>query len=332
MDNNLYSICETVAEQPVLLKTCSKCHVAKEVAGFYQDKNRNGPRSFCKECAAKASKANRKKNKARAIIVIPDFKTCYDCHVEKPGLGFFKDDGRADGLEACCKECEVKKNRARWEKNKAREIVAIPESKTCPDCKKERSRSDFSKSNGNTDARQVYCKECKAVRHIKLKYNLSPEQFNAMLKTQGGACAICRTTTPGGRGTWHVDHIHGTDVIRGLLHSQCNTGLGFFKDNVGFINTAIEYLSGPTTGISYKKTWGKNGVPKAIKDKILNNQGWLCKICSVDLHNKKPHLDHCHLTGVIRGYLCHNCNCGLGQFDDSVELLTNAIGYLTCAP
>lgn len=36
----------------------------------------------------------------------------------------------------------------------------------------------------------------------------------------------------------------------------------------------------------------------------------------------------CHKTGVFRGWLCNNCNFGLGQFKDSHELLQNAIAYL----
>jgi hypothetical protein len=40
------------------------------------------------------------------------------------------------------------------------------------------------------------------------------------------------------------------------------------------------------------------------------------------------HLDHDHETGTFRGWLCHNCNVGLGHFDDSVPLLRKAIAYL----
>lgn len=41
------------------------------------------------------------------------------------------------------------------------------------------------------------------------------------------------------------------------------------------------------------------------------------------------HLDHDHLTGLVRGLLCGQCNKGLGMLRDSVKLLENAIGYLT---
>ena len=39
-------------------------------------------------------------------------------------------------------------------------------------------------------------------------------------------------------------------------------------------------------------------------------------------------LDHCHETGEFRGFLCNNCNQGLGKFKDDPEILLNAIAYL----
>lgn len=40
------------------------------------------------------------------------------------------------------------------------------------------------------------------------------------------------------------------------------------------------------------------------------------------------HLDHCHISGAFRGWLCDRCNRGLGFFDDSIAGLMNAVRYL----
>ena len=40
------------------------------------------------------------------------------------------------------------------------------------------------------------------------------------------------------------------------------------------------------------------------------------------------HLDHCHTTDKFRGYLCSNCNKGLGCFKDNTEVLERAVEYL----
>jgi hypothetical protein len=43
---------------------------------------------------------------------------------------------------------------------------------------------------------------------------------------------------------------------------------------------------------------------------------------------KELAIDHCHKTGKIRGLLCKNCNQGLGQFKDNIDLLLSAAKYL----
>ena len=40
------------------------------------------------------------------------------------------------------------------------------------------------------------------------------------------------------------------------------------------------------------------------------------------------HLDHDHETGKFRGWLCSNCNLGLGLLGDSLGDIENAIEYL----
>ena len=39
-------------------------------------------------------------------------------------------------------------------------------------------------------------------------------------------------------------------------------------------------------------------------------------------------LDHCHETNQFRGWICRNCNTGIGNLGDNVEGLENAIRYL----
>ena len=40
-------------------------------------------------------------------------------------------------------------------------------------------------------------------------------------------------------------------------------------------------------------------------------------------------IDHCHATKKFRGWLCHKCNRALGHLNDSPELLTRALEYLS---
>lgn len=96
------------------------------------------------------------------------------------------------------------------------------------------------------------------VRDRARRYNLveryglsSEEERDAMLRAQGGVCAICSTDTPGGRyNEWHMDHDHSCCAARGktcgkcnrgLLCSSCNIGLGFV-DKVG-LPSVVTYLT-----------------------------------------------------------------------------------------
>jgi hypothetical protein len=58
--------------------------------------------------------------------------------------------------------------------------------------------------------------------------------------------------------------------------------------------------------------------------------GDVCCICENKCPSKRRlAVDHDHSNGIVRGLLCINCNKGLGNFKDNVELLNTAINYLT---
>jgi hypothetical protein len=79
--------------------------------------------------------------------------------------------------------------------------------------------------------------------HRLITYGLTQDQYDALLSAQDFRCAICSTGTSGGNGTWHIDHCHNTERVRGLLCSKCNTGLGLFNDSPAHLQTAITYLT-----------------------------------------------------------------------------------------
>lgn len=73
------------------------------------------------------------------------------------------------------------------------------------------------------------------------------------------------------------------------------------------------------------------GITREQYDAMVEAQEGKCAICRRSewggRHNK-PHVDHCHETGRVRGLLCDGCNNGLGRFGDDPERLERAAAYL----
>jgi Recombination endonuclease VII len=78
--------------------------------------------------------------------------------------------------------------------------------------------------------------------YFKERYGLTPEQVEEMA---AAGCGVCGTTNWNGRHARpHVDHDHQTGKVRGILCSECNTGLGKFKDDPDLLRAAIRYVEG----------------------------------------------------------------------------------------
>jgi hypothetical protein len=80
--------------------------------------------------------------------------------------------------------------------------------------------------------------EKKRAQKLRQDYGLTQEQFEAMLRMQGGACAICQQSTS----DYCVDHCHVTGRVRGILCRSCNAGIGQFRDNPKLFLDAADYV------------------------------------------------------------------------------------------
>lgn len=80
------------------------------------------------------------------------------------------------------------------------------------------------------------------------QYGLTEVDYDRMLASQGGCCAICGANVPGkNRGSTRpdsfcVDHDHRTGKVRALLCRGCNSGLGHLKDDPALLRRAADYL------------------------------------------------------------------------------------------
>ena len=129
---------------------------------------------------------------------------------------FHKDKYQVDGKTVRCKECNKAGARARWPEQKLHRAPANP------DIQKARFERWVAANPEQRDSKRM-----------EHRYGVTLDAYIAILDAQGHACAICKTTEPGGRGSewFQNDHDHACcdakvscgKCFRGLVCHRCNT-------------------------------------------------------------------------------------------------------------
>lgn len=76
--------------------------------------------------------------------------------------------------------------------------------------------------------------------HIKRDHGITQNEFVLLFEKQNKLCKICKKELNLFKAT-HIDHCHKTNKIRGLLCTNCNVGLGHFKDSPDLLRQAALY-------------------------------------------------------------------------------------------
>jgi hypothetical protein len=126
------------------------------------------------------------------------------------------------------------------------------ESKFCRWCNTEKPKSEMIKNKSYADGYATVCKQCSKEYSANLrknkdyiiksrakKYKTTVEHITHLYETQT-VCQICKQEDK--RRNLAIDHCHSTDKVRGLLCDACNKAIGHFKDNIEYLENAIEYL------------------------------------------------------------------------------------------
>lgn len=155
-------------------------------------------------------------------------KQCSKCQEVKATSEFSKNKRRKDGIDGVCKACTRARYKA-WEQTKLQDLTTYRQQYYLK--RREQILTTRIKSYSELSA------DDKRRRQLK-KYNLTLKQFQALLEQQANLCDICREpmTTP------HVDHDHETGRVRGLLCGDCNTAIGYLRDDPGRAINAAAYL------------------------------------------------------------------------------------------
>jgi len=140
--------------------------------------------------------------------------------------------------------------------------------KVCKRCGELKPLSTFGPHKHTRDKLNTICKPCAVQRTLAWqranpdrskpdwpsyrRHGLSDQDFQSLLDSQGGVCAVCgRPPRPGER--LAVDHDHGCcpgtwscgKCVRGLLGQPCNQAAGMLRDSPTLADKLADYLDAP---------------------------------------------------------------------------------------
>jgi hypothetical protein len=121
--------------------------------------------------------------------------------------------------------------------------------------------------------------------------------------------------------------VHGTLTGYAYWKCRCEECLGAQREYYQRWHDA-----NPTAYMRHNKTRQLRrdyGIELADYLLMHEQQDGKCAICGGPPENGKSlAVDHCHVTGRVRGLLCLKCNSGIGMFKDSLETVLAAVDYL----
>lgn len=162
--------------------------------------------------------------------------------------------------------------------------------KVCGKCELEKSVTEFHRARGRKSGRQSYCKSCRRAYEDSDQGKAARKKYNQSETAQ----------------TYRAS---GKRRKAALKYSRSDRAR----------SQILQRLYGVTIEEYYRIFTEQKGVCAICGKK----ETWVLRGKIVELS-----VDHDHRTGKVRGLLCHKCNPGLGNFNDSPKLMEKAIAYV----
>lgn len=165
------------------------------------------------------------------------------------------------------------------------------ENKVCLKCKQEKPLEDFHRNESTKDGWSYCCKSCVP------NPSVTGEHVKVKIVDGKKQCTKCKK--------WKPLEAFGSDKKLGC--GKASWCLHCWKLNQLYHITSEDY------------------------DRILVAQNGVCAICGEEQTSGKSDLlcvDHNHVTGKVRGLLCHGCNTALGNLKDDPNLMRKAAKYI----
>lgn len=232
-------------------------------------------------------------------------KVCTRCRQSKPETGFPRDKSRADGLRIWCKECANEK-RLEWYDSSRRTITA----EVCAKCGELRDGLEYRRAGAPRSGKRRICQTCiqalgpdeKICSKCLAVKPLS--EYHPHTQTKDGkqpSCKACSYQTKL-RSQERYPERHRERMQRIVRRSHVRRKYGL--ERVDY-DALVEQAGGRCQSC---------GEP----ERIAHKDGTVWPLC----------VDHDHVTGAVRGLLCHACNRAAGAVGDDFVKLRAIADYL----
>jgi hypothetical protein len=150
-------------------------------------------------------------------------------------------------------------------------------------------------------------------------------------------CRTCGETKPLEEGFYFADKAKGIRLRQcRICHARQSTQrrlqrLG--REGVAAAQREYNARRSPEQRFAHQLRY-RYGITAAEWHDLLEAQGHACAICRTPLSDltdedrRGLHVDHCHVTGRVRGLLCNACNRSIGGLRDDPGLLRKAADYI----
>jgi hypothetical protein len=184
-----------------------------------------------------------------------------------------------------------------------------PSKKICSTCKQEKDVSEFHKDKNKKDGYHTQCKVCKR------EYAVNHPEFRKAWRENN------KEHVNESRKEWRVKNKERERTHRKDYRD---------KNKEHFQKQARDYYGKNKIKLKSNTLKHKYNINENTRRQMYKDQGGCCAICGKPQSDVKTklHIDHNHVTGVVRGLLCWNCNLTLGLVKDSPKILQKAIDYL----
>jgi Recombination endonuclease VII len=212
-------------------------------------------------------------------------------------------------------------------------------SKTCTVCDETKPLAEFGRSARGVGGRRSQCKQCNAAA-VKAQYVPRvhpPEQVTCpqcgqeftRIRTRGALRIYCsRTCTAAAGEERKLQRNAGIGSRRCACGAEVTTRSGTpVCPNCRKDQRGTEQLQARER----RRTLALHGLAQEAWDRLIALQGNRCAVCKTTQpggRTERWHIDHDHVTGQVRGLLCHRCNLGIGLLRDDPQIMMAAARYV----